>query len=264
MRLILPVALALFSTSCVVRQYGGTSPAPAAAASESLQPVDFSGIEKDLEGLISAETENVDRRDRLEAAWELCQRVKTQRPAAQHAVFIYLERTVVIERRIADAATDALANPDEQSFVPIAAITAERIAESDVAVKPSGGPRAAIVPPDAGAAAVMDAARERMAANDLEGAIEQLAVCQGQPCGAATITLWKEARDRLVYQRREAAGAAFIAASKLTDKGERLKAYEGVQSDLRTVQTEYPDSRYKDGVAASLQTVAAAIAAENQ
>ena len=79
------------------------------------------------------------------------------------------------------------------------------------------------------------------------------------PCGAATITLWKEACDRLVYQRREAAGAAFIAASKQTDKGERVKAYTAVQADLQALQTQYPDSRYKDGVAASLATVAAAI-----
>ena len=98
----------------------------------------------------------------------------------------------------------------------------------------------------------------------LEGAIEQLAVCQGQPCGAATVTLWQEARDRLVYQRREAAGAAFISASKLPTKAERVKAYGSVQANLQALQTEYPDSRYKDGVAASLQTVANAIDAENQ
>ena len=140
----------LFSTSCVVRQYGGTAPSSADAAAESLQPVDFSGVEKDLEKLISAETENVDRRDRLEAAWELCQRVKTQRPSAQHAVHRYLVR--LVETSVAaDAATEALANPDEQTFVPIASITAERIAESDVETKAASGPRAAIVPPDAGA-----------------------------------------------------------------------------------------------------------------
>ena len=110
MRLIVPIALALFSTSCVVRQYGGTAPSSTTAAAESLQPVDFSGVEKDLEKLISTETENVDRRDRLEAAWELCQRVKTQRPSAQHAVHRYLVRLVEIERRAADAATEALAN----------------------------------------------------------------------------------------------------------------------------------------------------------
>ena len=148
--------------------------------------------------------------------------------------------------------------------MPIASITAERIAESDVAIKAVSGQRSALVPPDAGAAAVMDAARERMAANDLEGAITQLAVCQGQPCGAATITLWKEARDRLVYQRRESAGAAFIAASKLTAKGERVKAYKAVEADLTALQAEFPDSRYKDGVAASLETVASAIQAEQQ
>ena len=211
MRLILTLVAALLDLLCCSGSVRRDFPSPAAAASESLQPVDFSGIEKDLEGLISAETENVDRRDRLEAAWELCQRVKTQRPAAQHAVLIYLERTVVIERRIADAATDALANLDEQSFVPIAAITAERIAESDVAVKPSGDPVRRLCP-------------QTLAPRP---SWMRLANAWLQTTSRARSSSWLCARDSPVarrpsrsggrpeigwYTSGEAAGAAFIAA----------------------------------------------------
>ena len=77
--------------ACVVRQYGGPTAAGNSAA-EQLPPVDFSGVENALEELIAGETENVDRRDRLEAAWELCQESKTERPSAQHAVHRYLTR----------------------------------------------------------------------------------------------------------------------------------------------------------------------------
>lgn len=256
------IALVWLSTGCVVRQYGGG--VPVAATAEAMAPVDFSVVENQLEELISAETENVDRRDRLEAAWELCHKMKTQRPAAQHEALRYLLRLVEIERRVQDAETDALADPDQQAFVPIASISAERIAPTEVAVAVSAGPRAAIVPPDSGAAAVMEAARERMAEGDLEAALEQLAVCQDQPCGAATVTLWREARDRLVYQRREAAGAAFIKARELADEAARRIALEQVLRDLTALQAAYPDSRYKDGVAASLGTVQAALATDPQ
>ena len=263
MRLIL--LLAVMSMGCVVRQYGGVPPASSASSSDALKPVDFSDVEARLETLIEAETDNVDRRDRLEAAWELCQKSKTLRPAAQHETYRYLMRLVDIERRIQDASTDAVASPDQQTFVPIAAIAAQRIADSDI--QPSGASSAekvAIVPPDAGAAAVMEAARQRMAANDLKGALEQLGVCQGQPCGAATVTLWREARDRYVYQRREAAGAAFLVGQKLDDQAARMASMQSVLDDLTALQREYPDSRYSEGVAASLATVSATIEAEGQ
>ena len=174
-------------------------------------------------------------------------------------------RLVDIERRVQDAATDAVASPDQQTFVPIAAIAAQRIADSDLQ---SSGTKAskkmAIVPPDSGAAAVMEAARQRMAANDLKGALEQLEVCQDQPCGAATVTLWREARDRYVYQRREAAGAAFLVGQKIIDGAARKASMQSIHDDLTALQRNYPDSRYNDGVTASLATVTAAIEAEGQ
>ena len=255
--------VAALCTGCVVRQYGG--PAPSAATAESLKPVDFSDVEKQLERLIEAATESVDARDRLEAAWELCQKMKTLRPAAQHQAYRYLMRVVEIEKRVQDAATDAVANADDQTFVPIAAIAAQRIGESDVAVGAApSAKKVAFVPPDAGAAAVMDAARQRMGLDDLKGALDQLDLCQGQPCGAATVTLWREVRDRYVYQRREAAGAAFLVAQKNTEKQRRVESYTAIHKDLTALQRDYPDSRYKDGVAASLHTVATAITSEEE
>jgi hypothetical protein len=251
------LALVWLSTGCVVRQYGGGT--TTAAVAESLAPVDFSDVEAQLDRLIAAETEDVDRRDRMEAAWELCQKMKTQRPAAQHETFRFLMRLVEIEKRVQAASMDAIADPDQQTFVPIASISAERIGEAQVAVVPSAAQRVAIVPPDAGAAVVMDAARERMGRDDLEGALKQLDVCEGQPCGAATVTLWREVRDRLVYQRRETAGAAFLVARDLTDTAARAAGLERVARDLKTLQRDYPNSRYAEGVAASLVAVDAAL-----
>ena len=247
--------------ACVVRQYGG-SPAPGNSAAAQLPPVDFSGVETELEELISAETENVDRRDRLEAAWELCQESKMQRPAAQHSVHRYLTRLVEVERRVIDADTDALADPAQQTFVPIASIQSERLAGDDTTKVPVNAERKRFVPPDAGASAVMQSARERMASGDLEGALEQLEVCAGQACGAATITLWREVRDRYVYQGREAAGQRFIDARTITDASQRKDVFGTILKDLEALQQRFPDSRYKDGVASSIATVTNALSEE--
>ena len=247
--------------ACVVRQYGGAA-VPGNTAAAQLPPVDFSGVETALEELIASETENVDRRDRLEAAWELCQESKTQRPAAQHSVDRYLKRLVEVEKRIIDADTSALADPAQQSFVPIASIQGQRIAGNDAPVAPVGVKRKSIVPPDAGAPAVMEAARERMATGDIEGALEQLDVCTDQACGAATITLWREVRDRLVYQGRESAGQRFIDARNIADAAERRDVFAAILKDLKALQKRFPDTRYKEGVASSVATVTNALSEE--
>ena len=182
--------------ACVVRQYGGSA-APGRAAATQLPSVDFSAVETDLEDLISAETENVDRRDRLEAAWSCVQESKTQRPAAQHSVHRYLTRLVEVERRIIDADTSALADPAQQTFVPIASIQAKDFAGDDARKTPTSAQRKSIVPPDAGATAVMEAARERMATGDLEGAIDSWRFVPAKPvapqpsrCGEKCAIVW--------------------------------------------------------------------------
>jgi hypothetical protein len=255
------VLMMMTMSACVVRQYGGAA-AIGSAANAQLDPVDFSSVESRLEELIAAETENVDRRDRLEAAWELCQETKTQRPGAQHVVLRYLRRVVEVEKRVIDADTDAVAAPGQQTFVPIAAIQSERISGADAPKVAASGVRQSIVPPDAGAQAVMSAARERMGSGDLEGALAQLDVCTGQACGAATITLWREVRDRLVYQGREHAGQQFIDARTLVDSASRREAYQSIVNVLVTLQGRFPDSRYKEGVASSIATVTSALTEE--
>jgi hypothetical protein len=253
------------SSACVVRQYGA-GPTTSAASVDAVAPVDFSDVQARLERMIVAETENVDRRDRLEAAWELGHKMKTERASAQHLTLRFLMRFVEVEKRNQDADTDAVADPNQQDFVPISSIAAQRIGTS-VEAAPAVHQvkkRVAIVPPDAGATAVMDSARERMGAGDLEGARRQLAVCEGQPCGAATVTLYREVIDRLVYQRREAAGVAFLAARELGDKGNRMAEFRKVALDLRGLARDYPDSRYAVGVAESLATVDAALTNPDQ
>jgi len=248
---------------CTIQQYGGSSTNAVAAAQTDAVPVDFRRVESRLEGMIAAETANVDRRDRLEAAWELCQLAKTVRPSSQQIILRYLERIADVEARASDAETDAIADPDEQSFVPIAAISAERIEPATVAAAPAAK-RLAIVPPDAGAADVMASARAYLAVGELQDALRQLAVCQGQPCGAATVTLTREIEDRLVYRERELAGARFVEAQKHTDAAHRKQEFEAVAASLQSLVSEYPDSRYSDGVQSSLVTVKSALAEDSK
>ncbi len=252
-----------FSVGCTIQQYGGGTTSAVEAAAPTAVPVDFVRIETQLEAMIAGETENVDRRDRLEAAWDLCQKAKKAAPESQQVILRYLKRIVHVEARSSDAETDALANPDEQSFVPVAAITAEQIEPAAIADAPVAK-RLAIVPPDAGAADVMASARAYLAAGELDGALKQLAVCAGQPCRAATVTLRKEVEDRLVYREREAAGARFVAAKNNADAAERIREIKAVAASLQSLASRYPRSRYAEGVRVSLSTVRKALTEESR
>lgn len=260
MNVLIPLWL---SMGCTIQQYGGSSTNAVQTAEASVAPVDFSGVEARLETMIAGETTNVDRRDRLEAAWELCQKAKMARPASQQVILRYLKRIVDVEARSSDAETDALANPDEQTFVPIAAITAEAIEPSSVGEAPVSK-RLSMVPPDAGSAEVMASARAYLAAGELGGALKQLSVCKGQPCGAATVTLQAEVQDRLVYREREAAGKRFVAAKAHSDRRHRVREIKAVAASLEALASRYPQSRYTDGVRSSLKTVRAALSEESK
>jgi len=251
------------SLGCVVQQYGSGSTDAVAAAGTAQAPVDFSGVESRLEEMIAAESDNVDRRDRLEAAWELCQKAKTTRPASQHVVLRYLRRLVEVERRSEDAATDAIADPDQQDFVPIAAIIAEEISPAAVAAAPAAR-RRSIVPPDSGAAAVMASAREHMGTGDLSFALEQLGVCDGQPCAAAVVTLKREVQDRWVYRERTLAADRFKEAKKVSSPAQRRVQLQAVVDHLKDIEKRFPDSRYQESVSSSLVAVRSALTEEKK
>jgi hypothetical protein len=247
--------VAILSSACVVKQYGSTS--ALTPEQVALSPVDFSALESQLETLIGAETENVDRRDRLEAAWELLHGMKTQRPAAQHAVRQYLERLIAVEQRVQDGSTDAIAVVDEQRFTPMAAIASESIG-GDVAVTAtpvSTTNRPAMVSPNAGGDAVLKAARQRMATNDVAGALAQLGLCRDHPCWTTVSSLWGECRDRLVFQEREQAGELLLSARRTEDRAEREKRLIRAKEILVRLNEQYPNSRHKEGIVQSIQLV---------
>ena len=252
------------SVGCTVQQYGGGPTDAVEVAVQTASAVDFSAVESRIEDMIADETENLDRRDRLEAAWELCQKAKTARPEAQQVIARYLERIADIEARFSDAETDAIANPDEQTFVPIASIVAERLEPPAAAQASADRQRLRIVPPDSGAADVMSSARAYLAIGDVDSALKQLQVCIGQPCGAATVTLLNEVKDRLVYREREAAGERFNRAKSEPDRQQRIREIRAVAASLRTLAAKYPESRYVDGVRASLRTVQAVLSEETK
>jgi len=247
---------------CTVQPYGSGSTSAVEVAAQTVSAVDFSALEARIEAMIAEETENLDRRDRLEAAWELCQEAKTARPATQQVIARYLKRIADVEARFTDAETAAIANPDDQTFVPIASIVAERIEPPAAAQASSDPQRLRIVPPDSGAAEVMGSARAYLANGDVDSALKQLQVCVGQPCGAATITLLNEVKDRLVYREREAAGERFNLAKVEPDRQQRIREIRAVAASLRSLSKKYPNSRYVDGVEASLRTVQAVLSEE--
>jgi hypothetical protein len=252
-RHVLPIALIL--SGCAVKQYGGVvSPVQGEG---KLAPVDFSKIEAVLQKMIAAERENVDRRDRLEAAWELLHEVKTERSAAQHVVHRYLNRLIKLEERGRDGSTGAIARQQDARFTPIAKIKGEEIKVENPPVQTpvvSGQ-----VPVTAGGPAVLDAARKRMNGGDLAGAMTQLEVCKGQPCWAEVQSLWGEVRDRKVYQVQQQAGKVFMAAQSLKDKKVRLEKLQEARRILAEVHKLYPGSRYAPGIAKKIEQVDAAI-----
>ena len=251
--MLLPLALVL--GGCVVKQYGG--PASSGTAEQSVAPVDFSATEAELERLIAAERENVDRRDRLEAAWELLQQVKTSRPAAQHVVQRYLVRLIELEQRAGTTGTDAIATKQDARFTPIASIQGEDIAVEDA--PETAKDTSAQLPASAGEKPILDASRRRMNGGDLTGALAQLEVCRDQPCWSGVSGLWGEVRDRIVYQEQERAGQAFLAARALQDKTVRLEKLQEARRILAGIQERYPNTRYAKGIADKIARVDAAI-----
>ena len=92
--------------------------------------------------------------------------------------------------------------------------------------------------------------------NNSQCAKDNPAVPPRSRCGKKRVTAWstsEEGRWCSVHRGQQAGG-----------QGRAGEGHTAVQVDLQALQTQYPDSRYKDGVAVSLATVAAAIQAENQ
>lgn len=115
------VSFSLFVlTGCVVR-YGDAPASSGAAAANSAAPGPQDAALRDLEARIDAllqVSEQVDQKDRLQAAWELARKMKGQPASAQQAAVSYLGQLVAIEER--SKPMDAPVLVDEAgSFTPI-------------------------------------------------------------------------------------------------------------------------------------------------
>ena len=112
-----------------------------------------------------------------------------------------------------------------------------------------------MVSPNAGGEAVLKAARQRMAGNDVAGALAQLALCKEHACWTTVKSLWTECRDRLVFQEREQAGELLLAARSTVDATERSNQLIRAKEILVSLNERYPDSRHRDGIVQSIQLV---------
>jgi len=251
--MLLPLALIL--GGCVVKQYGGA--VQTAQVQQEVPPANFGPIESELDTMITAERDDVDRRDRLEAAWEMLQQAKKESPPTQHVVHRYLTRILDLEKRGAAGSTSAIATQIDARFTPITSIKGEDIEVEEVPVTSEAD--AAILPETEGASSILDAARRRMNGGDLAGAMAQLEVCKDKPCWAQAEGLWTEVRDRRAYQEQEQAGKIFVAARALADKQVRLEKLQEARGILIKIQERYPNSRYAAGIADKIKQVDLAI-----
>ena len=81
-------------SSCVVH-YVADEPASAISDAPLSPPVDFGEVDERLSQLLAA-TEELDQRDRLQAALQLSRRAKTDDAATQRVVLAYLRRICLL------------------------------------------------------------------------------------------------------------------------------------------------------------------------
>ena len=113
-----PLALAVLLAGCVVRV---ASPTEGVADAPLPPPVDFGEVDQRLDALLAA-PDDVDQRDRLQAALVLARKAKTDDAATQRVVLGYLQQVVAIEERSRSYSAPVLPSvPRVESFEPIGA-----------------------------------------------------------------------------------------------------------------------------------------------
>ena len=87
-------------------------------------------------------------------------------------------------------------------------------------------------------------ARDLIAVGDPFSAMQALEVCREQLCWMEVVALWSRARDLYVYERREAAAAAFLSTREESDTAARIQQLNEVEASLNALLSEYPNTRY--------------------
>lgn len=248
---VLPVVLLC---ACVVRYGPGPEEAPLPAEPQP-PPVDYAELLERLDAL-SVSLEDIDRRDRLDAARSLARRMESAEPRAQRAVLSYLRQVIAIEERATPVQAPAMYQGEEASFIIGAPIVEEELdVEPSPAVPtvPGGDEESGSTPPPAAPAApageagpegdaVLARARDAQAGGDLPRALSELETCRGQRCWPAVEAEWRSVRDRFVAQEREQAGVQYLRARNEPDAVVRLQALRDIRQRLADLLDRYPDS----------------------
>jgi hypothetical protein len=210
-----------------------TDPVGSVATAEGLPPpVSFAPLEERVNALI-AETQDADRRDRLNLARELMVDMRNKDPIAQRKVFDYFDQVIRIEER---------ARPEAIGFEPLGAPIEEEVIP---------------VPPPAAPPAALAEARTALAGGRYLDAVALLASLSSPEAQV----LRKEAVDGWARTERERAGHQFIEARQLAPGNERITALRTVRRALVSINERFPDNAYAAQIAENITKVDADLVA---
>ena len=246
---VLPVVLLC---ACVVRYGPGPEEAPLPAEPQP-PPVDYAELLERLDAL-SVSLEDIDRRDRLDAARSLARRMESAEPRAQRAVLSYLRQVIAIEERARRCRRPRCTRGRRRASSSVRP-SSKRSSMSSRRPPPRRSPvgaRSGSSPPPAAPAApaeeagpegdaVLARARDAQAGGDLPRALSELETCRGQRCWPAVEAEWRSVRDRFVAQEREQAGVQYLRA-EAPDAVVRLQALRDIRQRLADLLDRYPDS----------------------
>lgn len=267
--------LTLLLAGCVVK-YGSRAPGADAASASSTgaglsggasaaRGEDFSALEARIDALLVNAVE-LDQRDRLMAAADFARMSRRLAPEAQAVNFAFLNSLLSIEERgIPYAAPVLLGSGRASASVESAPIESTPIESAPIESAPvesasvESAPVAAPAPgPDV--EAMLASAREQLAAGDEAGAMASLEPCRSHACWEQVAPLWAEARDAVVFEAREAAGARYLESRSVTDPVARAAALREVHDALTSLLQRYPDSRYVEAIQRNLTLVESELA----
>lgn len=249
----------LFLSGCVV-QYGPPPKSGGAAAAAGQEPeappVDFEEVVERLDRML-VETQEVDQRDRLDAARALARRMRDEEPRAQRIVLAYLRNVVEVEERSRAVEVPALYEGEEAIFSPAGTVVEEEMLGDDSASAPAAP--AEVEEPQGSIADRLQRASDLRDAGDLAGALAELEACLEHACYAEVVDIWEPMRDAYVEQQREQSGVHFAQARGEPDPAARLQALTEIRQRLADLADRYPKTRQIDDLRRQVELVQRAV-----
>ena len=252
----------IFLLSCVIN-YG--DPVDTVIAEPIAAPVSYGEIEARIDQLLVG-MEDIDRVERLQAARDLAQHMKSQDPRAQQLVLDYLTVLVESEERANPIDVWVESGASTEMVIALPPIEEEALVSEEVlAVEPAsapppeeveGGGLARIAPqPSLDTQAMLASARSLLGAGDPYAAMGALEPCLGESCWVEVAGMWAHARDLFVYQRREEAAELFLRARAEPNHELRQMQLREVEEMLYKLLAQYPNTRYAPAIQRNVSLV---------